>query len=371
MNKICVMGAGLAGLYAAKEAAIHGADVTIVEKKKDVGDALKCGELFTTIYGMPPAKCITREIKSWIFDYCLVKGIETGLLGVKLPDGFCVMTDRATHERILKEECEKLGVKFEFGKVAIEFEPNDYDWVIMATGIASWKGGRATANCYTMNCTDNKNCDYAYFRMLSDMKGYFWAFPKTNNEANIGGGCEFSSEFFGKMRFDKIADNVSNVFELKDKIMSGGGWIPVNTEYRETYNYFRPDIIKNAMFVGDAAGLVNPMLLGGEHLAMVSGQLAGYIVATESTIESGDMIKGLTKYYNGITSIIAPEMEMGIFINNMRKIMSPQEYYEFISGALESKYRDMNNVIIKYIQRIMPKYRKIADVKNEELEELI
>ncbi len=371
MNKICVMGAGLAGLYAAKESAIHGAEVTIVEKKKDVGTALKCGELFTTIYGMPPDKCITREIKSWAFDYCLVKGIETGFLNVKLPDGFAVMTDRVIHEKILKKECEKLGVKFEFEKVVIEFEPRDYDWVIMATGIASWKGEKATANCYTMKCTDNNNCDYGYFRILPDMKGYYWAFPKTNNEANIGGGCEFSSEFFGKMGFDKIADNISNVFELKDKVMSGGGWIPVNTEYRKKYNYFRPDIIKNAMFVGDAAGLVNPMLLGGEHLAMVSGQLAGYISATESTIESGDVIKGLTKYYNGITSIIAPEMEMGIFINNMREILSPAEYYNFMSGALESKYRDMNSVIIKYIQRIMPKHRKIADVKNEELEELI
>lgn len=113
MNKVCVVGASLSGLYAAKEAAINGADVTVIERRKDVGTVLKCGEMFTTIYGRPPEKCIVREIKNWIFDFSLVTGLEkSSPVTVNLPDSFCVMTDRATHERLLKEECLRLEVKF-------------------------------------------------------------------------------------------------------------------------------------------------------------------------------------------------------------------------------------------------------------------
>ncbi|MCZ7404262.1 MAG: NAD(P)/FAD-dependent oxidoreductase [Candidatus Methanoperedens sp.] len=372
MNKVCVVGASLSGLYAAKEAAINGADVTVIERRKDVGTVLKCGEMFTTIYGRPPEKCIVREIKNWIFDFSLVTGLEkSSPVTVNLPDSFCVMTDRATHERLLKEECLRLEVKFEFDRPYVH-DAEGYDYIIIAKGASSWEKGKAFAMAYTVSCDGKVSWDYAYFKVLPSNEGYYWYFPKNNNEMNIGYGYSLTSFGggytlikSGKIDYVDVLLNAEKKITFSEKIQSGGGIIPMNTDYKDIRNYY--DIEKkNVLFVGDVAGMVNPMLSGGAHLAMISGQIAGYSCATKNSVESV-----MSNYYNGITTLIAPEMEIGIMVNNMRELMSPTEFYDFMSGALESSYLKMNDTMIHYIQRIMPKYRNIADVGNDELEELV
>lgn len=365
MNKICVVGASLSGLYAAKEAAIHGANVTVVERRSDAGTVLKCGELFTTIYGMPPDKCIIKEMKKWIFDFSLVPELkESKIVTVNLPDGFAVMTDRAIHEKILKNECKELGVRFEFDRPYVH-DDIDYDYVIIARGASAWNASdneKSFAMAYTVSCDSVISWNYGYFKVLPNNCGYYWYFPKGNDEMNIGYGYTLDCKN-DKIDYVDVLLNAESKITFSEKLMSGGGILPINTDYKNLCNYYRD--AENVLYVGDAAGLVNPMLSGGAHLAMISGQIAGYSCATKNSIEDSK-----DNYYNGITSIISPEMELGIMVNNMRKVLSPSEFYEF-TGAFESKYSEMSDTMIKYIKRVMPKYRKIADVKNEELEELV
>lgn len=377
MKNITVIGAGLAGLYAAKTAAIHGAKVTVIERKSGVGTVLKCGEMFTTIYGMPPAKCITREINEWIFDFGLVGGLKyKPQISIALPEGFAVMTDRATHEKIIYEECLKLGVEFIFGRTAMADDLKG-SANILATGSSLWNR-RAIANCFTVECEDfgDKNIDYAYFKMTPGMKGYYWAFPKTDTEMNIGFGCDdTSADRFFRADYNKTITTIcdtSDRFVVRGTVIkpiktktSGGGKIPINIDYRNRANYVA-NYGKDTLYVGDRAGLVNPMLMGGEHLAMLSGQLAGYICANRN-----DCVAIREVYYTAITQIIAPEMETGIMANNMREILNPDEFYDFMSSIERVDSNPYNDFMLKYIKRTMSKHMKVPDVSNDELKELL
>lgn len=371
MKDICVIGAGLAGLYTAKTAAIHGASVTVYERKEKVGSPLKCGEMFTCIYGRPPAESVFREIKEWIFDFRLVKGLEkTGLIPVELPDGFCVMTDRESHEVILYNDCIELGVEFVFGKTANPENMVD-DFTIMATGTNQWGHRTAYAKCYTVQCEPyHRDINYAYFKMSPDVNGYYWAFPKTGNELNIGWGCNDKSDAKpSDIDYAQVIKEVTNASGMPvvpiRMMLKGGGRIPINTSYTDKNNYISEYNV-NTIHVGDMAGLVNPMLMGGEHLAMLSGQLAGYICAKGTNSEEIEK-----EYYKAITEIIAPEMSIGIMSNNMREILSSDEFYTFMQGISGSNANPYNDFMLKYIKRTMSKHMKVPDVSNNELKRLL
>ncbi len=369
MKEVVVIGAGLAGLYAAYTASMHGAEVKVYEKKDDIGTTLKCGEMFTSIYGMPPSECILSEINEWKFDFSLVSK-ELEPVVVNLPDKTMFMTDRSVHEHIMYKKCIGNGVKFIFGNKDIPFDRNFGDITINATGYKGFPVGKAEyyARSYSyITESDGFDESVALFRVLPGANGYYWAFPRGPNHLNIGGGYHGNPGIDSiYLNIHKVKDNIKSMCQkdsnIYDTVISGGGLIPINHNFKLPHYYVR----KSEMYVGDAAGLVNPALCGGEHLAVLSGRLAGYTSAVNT-----DIVFALNQYQKGIVEIIQTEMSVGTLLSQMQQFLNPVEFYNAFKSISKCADFGVNDVSISYIKRKMSKYITVPDTTENELEELI
>ena len=374
MKEVVVIGSGLAGLYAAYTASMHGAEVKVYEKNISIGKTLKCGEMFTSIYGMPPSECILSEINEWKFDFSLVSK-ELEPIVVHLPDKTMFMTDRSVHEHIMYERCIENGVKFIFGNKHIPFDRNFGNITINATGHRGFPVGeqRHSARAYSYIVqSDGFDVNIALFKLLPDMSGYYWAFPRGSNTINTGCGYYGNTDSLGigsKKNFinaNSVKYNIKDMCppesNIYDTIIHGGGLIPINYNFELPYYYVR----NGEMYVGDAAGLVNPALCGGEHLAVLSGRLAGYTSAVNN-----DVLFALNRYTTGIIDIIKTEMSVGVLLSKMQGYLNPIEFYDAFKSISGCADFGVNSVSISYIKRKMAEYITAPDTTEKELEELI
>lgn len=95
-------------------------------------------------------------------------------------------------------------------------------------------------------------------------EGYAWIFPKSKKSANIGiVGKDNLSNKLKDFLEETIRPKYKNFKILENK----SGVIPYGGAYLKIFN-------KNALLVGDAAGLADPVFLGGINQAMWSGKIA-------------------------------------------------------------------------------------------------
>lgn len=115
-------------------------------------------------------------------------------------------------------------------------------------------------------------------------KGYAWIFPKSKTTANIGLGGEgnhFHEKFKGFLEeVVKKEYGRTKILENRSGIISYGGT--------------RSAIFKdNALLVGDAAGLADPIFLGGINQAMWSGKIAAECILQDEVDLYESKIKSL------------------------------------------------------------------------------
>lgn len=340
-RKVVVVGGGFAGLYAAYAAAYNGAEVSLYEKKK-IGENHNCGELFTEIYTSAPEECKVNKIR--YFDIILNGELTKIDFGELSP---FVMTDKSIHDKVMKKKCEELGV--------VIYEENDlilekYCFLIDASGVkgkSNYLGNMGKAVCYTVK-GKIINDDTAFFHIRNDLKGYSWNFPK-GSTSNIGEGV-----YDYKYPAELLKPYPENI------IYKGGGLLPMPT-MSEFYNNVRTSYyyMYNSIKVGNAGGLVNPLLGGGEHLAVVSGLLAGCLVAQEKERE----------YPKALMEIIGDEMRFGI---SAYEFMLKQDM-ESVEKILASDLSKMinNELINKTVRKAMGKWITLPIVNNEDLTNFI
>ena len=296
---IVVVGAGPAGSMAARFAAEQGISVLMLEKDRDVGYPVRCGEAVNK-------KGIEEFIESndkWIAS-------KINKFSLNSPDGTEVLiefqeTGYILERRIFDYELAKTasnagaeiltrayvnGLLFENGKVSgVKYEFNGEQKevrakiVIAADGVESrvgrWAGLETHCDFRDMECCAQVtasnvkvNSDTCYFYFGKDFasNGYFWIFPKDENIANIGLGV---SGLTGKK---KSASTFLNSFmesrypnaSILTKIAGG---VPCSPTLKKISS---PGI----MLVGDAAHQVNPLSGGGITSGMIGGSIAGRIV---------------------------------------------------------------------------------------------
>lgn len=133
-------------------------------------------------------------------------------------------------------------------------------------------------DCSTMKVYVNKE----------EFMGYAWLFPKSKNKANIGlGGLGNLREKFESFLENEIKEEFGNYKLLENK----SGPVPWIDSL--------PRLVKgNAILVGDAGGLVNPITGAGVGNAMISGRLAA------EAILSGD----LDYYQSKVESLFPKEI---------------------------------------------------------------
>lgn len=344
-RKITVVGGGLAGLYAAHSAAVHGAEVELFEKSI-IGSRHNCGELFTEIYTAVPEECKLNKIN--ILDLKLNDSIFSLLFSDEMTP--FIMTDKCKHELIMKDKCEKAGVDIN-EKWQASINSND-SFMIDASGTSMYNRSMGKAVVYIVDkktsavraCHDSYNA--VFINIRKDLMGYSWVFPRGKDQLNVGEGVY---DYKQKVVFDKP--------DKKSIIYSGGGLIPMPTMeeyYKHNFGFY--DI--NSLKVGNAAGLVNPLAGGGEHLAAISGILAGCLVARKQE----------SKYSIALNEIIGDEMRIGITFYELARKQDEYGLKMLLGQLFNKKVKDCDiEIINKNMRKTIAKWIPMPDIDEEEM----
>ena len=297
---IIVVGAGPAGSTAARYAAVGGAKVLMLEKDRDVGYPVRCGEAVShegvAQFIKPDPKWIASSVSKFrliapngssvvpkldgggyvlerrIFDYELAK--------LAANEGVEVITKAYVYD-LLREDGKIVGVQTLIKDKKVDIRSKI---VIAADGVESrvgkWAGIDTTCHirdmesCAQMTLSgievDPDVLDF-YFGDEVSPGGYLWVFPKGKDTANVGLGLSVE-EAKKKSAIKFLHEFVNRKFPKAAMLTHIAGGVPCAKT--------NPEIVKeNVILVGDAAHQVNPVSGGGIISGMIGGMIGGQVAA--------------------------------------------------------------------------------------------
>jgi digeranylgeranylglycerophospholipid reductase len=319
---IIVVGAGPAGSMAARFAAEQGVSVLLLEKDRDVGYPVRCGEAISKkgveefipldekwisskinkfSLNSPDGSEVVIEFKDSgfilerkIFDYELAKTAANA--------GALILT-RAYVNGLLFDGDKISGVKYEFRGEQKEARGKI---IIGADGVESrigrWAGLETFTDFRDMECcvqvtASNINVDpntlYFYFGKNVAPGGYFWVFPKAGCSANIGLGI---SGMEGKNRsaLTYLNEFMEKHYPDAPVLTSIAGGVPSVTTLKKISAF-------GIMLAGDAGRQVNPLSGGGISTGMIGGSIAGRIAGESIKLNKPDHILSYdNEWYNRV-----------------------------------------------------------------------
>jgi digeranylgeranylglycerophospholipid reductase len=307
-HDVIVIGGGPAGSTFARIAAGAGLDVLVIDKRREIGVPVRCGEglgegeiikegldLPSSCYSTPVlgAKVVATSGKSitwankdthgwilerkffdkWLAELAVAKGAKvhtyTRALGVLKdgkgrPDGL-----RLSHGGREPYEVRAPLIVSAEGMESLMAREMGFKTVHQLYDVD-------TCYQYEMKPYDHENLIELYFGNKIAPRGYVWIFPKAERKANVGigiGGNLTNGEKNGIRGADPkilLDDYIANNSQLKDAstLLDFGGVISVGAPINE----FVKD---NCMIIGTAAKQVDPIHGGGIAIAMETGILAG------------------------------------------------------------------------------------------------
>ena len=316
---VVIVGAGPAGSIAARYAAEGGASVIMLEKDRDVGYPVRCGEAISKAgvseFITPDERWISAHISKFALispdgteaviefgdaGYVLERRIFDYELAKTAANAGAEIVTRAYVNGLLFEDGKVSGVKYEYRGEQKELKAKI---VIGADGVESrigrWAGLKTYVDFREMECcvqvtASNINVKgdtlYFYFGENVAPGGYFWIFPKVNGAANIGLGV---SGMVGKKRsaLSFLNNFMENNFPNAPVLTSIAGGVPSSITLEKIS---APGI----MLVGDAARQVNPLSGGGIASGMIGGSIAGRIAAEAIQRNSLDHILNYDKAWH-------------------------------------------------------------------------
>ncbi|HAP37217.1 MAG TPA: hypothetical protein DCQ28_15280 [Bacteroidetes bacterium] len=297
---VIVVGAGPAGSTAARYAAAGGAKVLMLEKDRDVGYPVRCGEAVShegvAQFIKPDPKWIASSVSKFrliapngssvlpkldgggyvlerrIFDYELAK--------LAANEGVEVITKAYVYD-LLREDGKIVGVKTLIKDQKVDIRSKI---VVAADGVESrvgkWAGMDTTCHirdmesCAQMTLSgievDPDVLDF-YFGDEVSPGGYLWVFPKGKDTANVGLGLSVE-EAKKKSAIKFLHEFVDRKFPKAAMLTHIAGGVPCAKT--------NPEIVKeNVILVGDAAHQVNPVSGGGIISGMIGGMIGGQVAA--------------------------------------------------------------------------------------------
>ena len=298
---VVVVGGGPAGSMAAWEAAKGGVSVCMLEKDRDIGYPVRCGEAA----GESGLRQFVEIEDSWIAEKITsVKLVSPNLTSVDID--FAVETGYILNRRIFDYDLSRyaanagaevytkayvknvLANNGEVNGVVLDYLGEEKQIqakiVIGADGLTSrvgrWAGLKTLVRMKDMesavqysvaNVDIEPNKMIMYVGMNHAPGGYIWVFPKGKKFANIGIGIS------GKYSKHKSAQKYLDEFMEREypdaailTTMCGG--VPCAKPMEKP-------VADGIMLVGDAAHQINPMTGGGIVAGMKGGWIAGQVAA--------------------------------------------------------------------------------------------
>lgn len=316
---IIIVGAGPAGSIAARFAAEQGVSVLMLEKDRDVGYPVRCGEAISKAgveeFIPSDVKWIASKISKFSFNapdgsevivefgdagYVLERRIFDYELARTAAEAGTEILTRAYVNGLLFDEGKVCGVKYEHNGEQKEVKAKI---VIAADGVESrvgrWAGLETHIDFRDMesavqitaaNIPVDQNTLYFYFGQDVAPNGYFWVFPKGHNKANIGLGV---SGLIGKKKSAQsyLNDFMNKHYPDAPVLTKIAGGVPCSITLDKISG---PGI----MLVGDAARQVNPLSGGGIASGMIGGKIAGTIAGEAVKQNKPDHILTYDKAWN-------------------------------------------------------------------------
>ena len=314
---VIVVGGGPSGSMAAMQIAKKNFSVCILEKDRDIGMPVRCGEaigytglnqffkpkpgwIASKIEGVnliaPNGVSVGVDFKSEtgyilnrrIFDYDLSK--------IAVSNGAEVYTKSYVKD-LIKEDQYVVGVVVNHLGKDIEIKSK---LVIAADGIESrigrWAGLKTSVRMKDMesclqysvaNIEVEPNKMIMYMGQKYAPGGYLWIFPKGNGFANIGIGIsgKYSKHKSAKKYLDEF---IEKYYQNASILTTVSGGVPCAKPIKEP-------IANGIMLVGDAAHHINPMTGGGIASGMRGGQIAGEIAV--NALNENNLSKEYLKAY--------------------------------------------------------------------------
>lgn len=311
MNKsydIVVVGAGPAGSTAARIAAQNGAKVLLLEKDREIGIPVRCGEAV----GEKGLRRVLELKPEWIANRIeAVRLVAPNGIIVKVHhEDIGFILDRKRFDYDLAMMAAQSGVKVvtkayvygllnESGSrsgVQVLHLGNHYQIkakiVIGADGVESrvgrWAGLKTNVrlkdieSCVQMVVSNIKlernYCDF-YFSNALAPGGYLWIFPKNEHLANIGLGV--SGEYAAhKAPLSYLKEFIEKKFPDAAILTTVAGGVPCAP--------FMDKVVTNGlMIIGDAAHQANPLTGGGIVQSILASEIAGRVAA--EAVKENDM----------------------------------------------------------------------------------
>ena len=297
---IIVVGAGPAGSMAASHAAEEGAKVLLLEKRRDIGNPVRCaegvGEKGLKEFFNPDPSWALHNIRSYrliapnlnraviknnesgyvlnrkVFDYMLAE--TAARKGAEVMTGTYVTGIITDNDFVTGVQAEYMGkrcsVKSKIVIGADGVESRIGRWCGIKTNLPL----RDIETCVQVTIIsrkiDREYCDF-YFGKEVAPGGYAWVFPKGEHFANVGLGI--SGIYSGKKApVQYLNEFIKKHFPDASILTRVAGGVPCAKPMKKI-------VANGLMLTGDAAHQANPITGGGIINAMKAGRIAGKIAA--------------------------------------------------------------------------------------------
>jgi len=312
-----VVGGGPAGSTFARIAALGGLSVLLLEKDRDIGMPVRCGEAISDagirLFVDPDPRWLTSTIdrirliapdeteiefdlleKGYILDRRI---FDYDLAQYAAQEGAQIVT-KAYVDGLVIEDDKVVGVKGTH--IGERFEKRA-KIVVGADGVESrvgrWAGLKTVIKLKDMECGIQKTvtgieCQDNIFDFYLARRwapgGYLWVFPKGKNKANIGVAISGYYAKDGKAAHKFLDEFLAWKYPKASVLTTVVGGIPIDKTVKQM-------VMDGLMLVGDAAHTVNPVTGGGIVPGMRSGLLAAE-TAVKALHNGGPVRKNLAAY---------------------------------------------------------------------------
>lgn len=363
--EVLVVGAGPAGVAAAKFSAIKGVKTLLIEKQPTIMALKPCGEAtsketFRTAGVKPEPSIVIKEAYAQVYAPNM-KFIEIKEMGYNINKTY-FLQEIAAHAAEaganihVREEF--IDLRYEEGIVKVKTNKGLYrvGIVVGADGFNSAvakalkieeKSEPIPTVQYLMANVNLEYPDAVRFFLGNNIapRGYAWIFPKSEKIAEVGIGVRGVSAKRYLDRFVKMFEKELGKAQIIDY---RGAPVPIG-------GMIRDNVQDGVILIGDAAGTVIPFTGAGIHSSIAAGKVTSDIAAKAIEAEDnsrGKLVEFNVRYYEPWGRRIQSSLKvMRLFerlndedLNELQALIGPEDVLDLANGL------DLRRVAMKLLQ---------------------